>query len=118
MIAHHCYTVDDDHCTEKVERRQSEDERNDKERTLREIRRVLKDDGSLHLLDFGGPAGARHGSRVRGLHSHHRLNDNNEGTILAFMIEAGLTDATKTRDRTMLRGLARIAYYRAGRPLT
>ena len=93
-------------------------ERNDKERTLREIRRVLKEDGSFHLLDFGGPESAGHGSRVRGLHSHHRLNDNDEGTILALMTKAGLTDATKTGDRRVLGGLARIAYYRAGRSLT
>jgi ubiquinone/menaquinone biosynthesis C-methylase UbiE len=93
-------------------------EPNDKERTLREIRRVLKDDGSLHLLDFGGPESAGHGSRVRGVHSHHRLNGNDEGAILALMTKAGLTDVTKTRERTVLRGLARFAYYRAGRSLT
>jgi ubiquinone/menaquinone biosynthesis C-methylase UbiE len=93
-------------------------ERHDKESTLREIRRVLKDDGNLHLLGFGGPEPAGHGSRVRGLHSHHRLNDNDERTILALMTAAGLTDATKTSDRTMLSGLVRIVSYRAGTSLT
>lgn len=93
-------------------------ERHDKERTLLEIRRVLKHDGSLNLLDFGGPESAGHSSRVRGLHSHHRLNDNDESTILTLMTEAGLTDATKTCDRPVLSGLVRIAYYRAGRSLT
>jgi ubiquinone/menaquinone biosynthesis C-methylase UbiE len=79
-------------------------ERSDKERTLREIRRVLKDDGRLHLLDFGS-------------HSHHRLKDNDEATILALMAKAGLTDPTKTCERTVLWGLARIVYYRAGKSL-
>ena len=55
--------------------------REEKALTLREIGRVLKADGSLHLLDFGGPDSAGHRSRVPGLHSHHRLRDNDERTI-------------------------------------
>lgn len=92
-------------------------ERDDKERTLRAVRRVLKDDGSLHLMDFGGPQSVTHGSRARGLHSHHRLNQNDEGTILALMAAAGFTETTKTSDRSMLSGFVRMAYYRAGRSL-
>ena len=38
-------------------------ERDEKARTLREIRRVLKADGGLHLLDFAGPDSAGHRSR-------------------------------------------------------
>jgi SAM-dependent methyltransferase len=55
-------------------------ERGEKARTLDEIQRVLKPGRSLHLLDFGGPVSPRH---RRGLHSHHRLADNDEHTILA-----------------------------------
>jgi ubiquinone/menaquinone biosynthesis C-methylase UbiE len=91
--------------------------RDEKERTLRAICRVLKDGGSLHLLDFGGPESVGHGSRVRGLHAHDRLTDNDERTILGFLTDAGLTNAAKTADRTVLR-LLRIVYYRAERSLT
>jgi ubiquinone/menaquinone biosynthesis C-methylase UbiE len=38
-------------------------QRDEKERTLRAIARVLKADGSLHLLDFGGPDSSGHRSR-------------------------------------------------------
>jgi hypothetical protein len=75
---------------------------------------VLKADGSLHLMDFAGPDSAGHGSRVHGLHSHHRLADNDERTILRLLGDAGFTEGTKTGERTMLK-LLRIVYYRAGR---
>jgi SAM-dependent methyltransferase len=92
-------------------------ERADKERTLREIRRVLKDGGRLHLLDFDGPESGRHGARLRGLHSHPRLNDNGRSTVVALMANAGLSDARTTGDRTLLAGFIRIAYYQSGRSL-
>jgi ubiquinone/menaquinone biosynthesis C-methylase UbiE len=92
-------------------------DREEKEKTLREIRRLLKDRGCLHLLDFGGPESPQHGSHFRGLHSHPRLNDNAESTVVALMTEAGLSDAKHTGDRTLLGGFIRIAYYKAGSSL-
>jgi ubiquinone/menaquinone biosynthesis C-methylase UbiE len=89
-------------------------ERDEKKRTLREVRRVLKADGSLHLLDFGGPDSAGHPSRLPRLHSHHRLTDNDERTIVRLLTGAGLLNATKTSERAVVGGLARIVYYRAG----
>jgi ubiquinone/menaquinone biosynthesis C-methylase UbiE len=89
-------------------------ERDEKVGTLREVRRVLKADGSLHLLDFGGPDSAGHASRLPRLHSHHRLTDNDERTILRHLADAGLLNATKTSERAVFGGLARIVYYRAG----
>jgi ubiquinone/menaquinone biosynthesis C-methylase UbiE len=92
--------------------------RDEKARTLREIRRVLKADGSLHLLDFGGPDSAGHRSRLPGVHSHHRLTDNETRTILGLLTDAGLTNATKAGERAVFVGFGRIVYYRAERSLT
>jgi ubiquinone/menaquinone biosynthesis C-methylase UbiE len=89
-------------------------ERHEKARTLLAVRRVLKPDGSLHLLDFDGPDTAGHRTHRRGVHSHHRLAVNNERTILSLFSESGLTNATRTEQRAVV-GLVRIAYYRAGR---
>jgi ubiquinone/menaquinone biosynthesis C-methylase UbiE len=87
-------------------------ERDEKARTLRAIRRVLKADGSLHLLDFGGPDPEGHGSRGRGLQAHHRLIDNDDRTILGLLSDAGFTNVTRTEKRVLL-GFVRIVYYRA-----
>jgi SAM-dependent methyltransferase len=93
-------------------------ERDGKERTLREVRRVLKEGGRLHLLDFDGPQEPTHGWRMSGPHLHPRLNDNAEGTVVALMTGAGLADAMTTGGRTLLGRLIRIAYYQAWRSLT
>ena len=86
--------------------------RAEKERTLREVRRVLKVGGSFHLLDFDGPEPSSAGLRARGLHAHHRLVDNDERTALG-LVKAGLAGVTKAEQRVML-GFVRLAYYRAG----
>jgi ubiquinone/menaquinone biosynthesis C-methylase UbiE len=90
--------------------------RSDKESTLREIRRVLQPGGRLELLDFDGPDSG-HRTHLRFLHSHGRLSDNAEGTVLALMTGAGLADARTTRRSALLGGFIRIAYYQAGRSL-
>jgi ubiquinone/menaquinone biosynthesis C-methylase UbiE len=89
-------------------------ERDEKAGTLREVRRVLKAEGRLHLLDFSGPDAAGHTSHLPWRHSHHRLSDNGEDTILRLLADAGLQNATKTSERRVAGGLARLVYYRAG----
>ncbi|MGH7367615.1 MAG: class I SAM-dependent methyltransferase [Candidatus Rokuibacteriota bacterium] len=83
--------------------------------TLREVRRVLKPTGFLHLLDFAGSDSGRHGFLARVCHSH-RLKDNSEGRILALMAQAGFPDPEKVGDRTMF--FMRIAYYQASGAVT
>jgi hypothetical protein len=75
---------------------------------------VLRADGRLHLLDFGGVDSAGRGSRLPRLHSHHRLTDNDEGTILQLLDDAGFQGPAKTGEDTVLGGFARTVYYRAG----
>jgi ubiquinone/menaquinone biosynthesis C-methylase UbiE len=83
----------------------------DKNATLREVRRVLASDGVLHLLDFGGPEPAREGFVARHLHASHRLRDNFGEGIPALLRRAGFGDPRLVGQGRLL--LGRIAYYRA-----
>lgn len=83
----------------------------DKVRALREARRVLRDGGSLHLLDFVTPEHREASGFVRWAHSHHRLKDNTEAQVLELLREAGFSAA-----RTVSRGallMGRTACYEA-----
>ncbi len=86
------------------------------EKTLREIRRVLKPGGALHLLDFGGPEDVAARSLSRALHSHPRLKHNSASRILALMTEAGFVGVKNVGQRVVLFGLARVTYYQASVP--
>jgi ubiquinone/menaquinone biosynthesis C-methylase UbiE len=81
---------------------------NEKAKTVRAIRRVLKPGGEFHMLDFEGPDGA-YGLLSRLLHSSQRLKDNSENRVLHFMTEAGFTEPKKVGHREMFFG--HIAYY-------
>jgi len=84
---------------------------NEKEETLREVRRVLKPGGFFHMLDFGGAASSRNGLLAPWLHSSHRLRDNAEDRILTLMTEAELADPKMVGRGAML--FLPIAYYQA-----
>jgi SAM-dependent methyltransferase len=89
-------------------------ERDEKAKTLKEARRVLRSGGSLQVLDFGG-AEPHHGNFLaRALHSAEHMRDNLEGRIPALMDEAGFSNSNEVAHRTTLFG--RIAYYSASSP--
>ena len=81
--------------------------------SLREVLRVLRADGSLHLMDFGGDSHHLHGL-ARLARRSHTLKDNWDGGIPALMREAGFGDATETGHLT--KRIGKLTYYRASRP--
>jgi SAM-dependent methyltransferase len=86
----------------------------EREKTLREVLRVLKPGGSLHLLDFAGGEDGAQGLWGRLLNSHARMGDNSAQRIVQLMRHAGFTNVEKVKDGSMLFGLMPTAYYKAG----
>ncbi len=88
-------------------------ERDEKARTLTEVRRILRPEGSLHVLDFGGAEPRRDGFLARILHRAESLQGHFDGQIPALMDQAGFVESKETAHRTTL--LGRVAYYAASR---
>ena len=84
----------------------------EKPRAMREIRRVLRTGGQLHLVDFAGTTPTR-GLRGHLIHRSPRLAGNSADRVLGTMREAGLTDVAENgQGRSRLGGYT---YYRAAR---
>ena len=82
-----------------------------REKTLKEVLRVLKPGGSFHLLDFTAEEGA--GFVKRFFQSHALTKDNTDERILQQMRRAGLTNAAKLKEDKMFFGLMQTGYYQA-----
>lgn len=81
--------------------------KDDRQRVLGEVRRVLKPRGRLEFLDFIG----RHHSLLGALAHGHHAAPAADDTLIARMREAGFTDAKRLGDRRTLFGP--IGYYQA-----
>ena len=84
-------------------------------KTLREVWRVLKPGGSLHLVDFTGPDAHNHGALLHAPHSSERMKDNSEDRILTLLSQAGFLKAAKVATGAMLFGRLQINYFQAFR---
>jgi ubiquinone/menaquinone biosynthesis C-methylase UbiE len=91
-------------------------QRDEKQGTLREVRRVLRPGGVFRLLDFGGPESGDNGFLAHLIHSSHHLRDNSEERIVALLNQAGLVGPKKVSQGAMLFGRVRTNYYQASVP--
>jgi len=80
---------------------------------LREVRRVLRPGGELHLVDFGGAGHGIGAFLARLVHREESLRANTEDALTTLMREAGFTEAAETEQRNSLVGA--LIYYRATR---
>jgi ubiquinone/menaquinone biosynthesis C-methylase UbiE len=80
--------------------------------SLGEVLRVLRPEGSLHLMDFGGDSHHLHGL-TRFARRSHPLRDNWDERIPALLREAGFGQLATTGHLT--RHIGRLSYYRATR---
>jgi ubiquinone/menaquinone biosynthesis C-methylase UbiE len=85
-------------------------EAENRENTLREVRRVLKPEGNFFLLDF--EVSQTRSGLFRIFHSSERLRDNSEERILSLMRDAGFVQSNKIATRSVLFRFGRAGYYR------
>src|SRR3990172_4083426 len=83
-------------------------ELNDKEKTLSEVRLVLKPDGLFAMVDFAEPKSLV-GRILTGLFHPEILKDNSEYQILALIMKAGLVDAKVIGQGKL--SIGRLVYY-------
>jgi ubiquinone/menaquinone biosynthesis C-methylase UbiE len=81
----------------------------EKEKTLQEVRRVLKPGGAFHMVDFERSESG--GGLARLFHSSERLKDNSLSRILKLLREAGFADAKATRKAHLL--FMPVAFYQS-----
>jgi SAM-dependent methyltransferase len=83
-----------------------------REPAMREVLRVLRPGGALHLVDIGGAAAPADGPIARRAHRHEPIRENFGGGIPDLLRRAGFTDVAETRS-DVRRPVGRFTFYRA-----
>lgn len=86
-----------------------------KPQMLREVFRVLRTGGALHMLDVSraGDKGLVGTEKAHGI--HHHLKQNSDSQIVTMIQSAGFADADIVNSDSIFFGAARIAYFRGFR---
>lgn len=83
-----------------------------KEQAIREVRRVLRPGGALHLVDVGGGPAPADGWLARRAHRHALAQEGLDGDIPDLLRRAGFTDVSETGS-DVRRHVGRFTFYRA-----
>ncbi len=83
-----------------------------REAAMREVLRVLRPGGALHLVDVGGPHGAHDGPIARRAQRHELTHDHVEVGIPDLLRRAGFADVAETGS-DVRRHVGRFTFYRA-----
>jgi ubiquinone/menaquinone biosynthesis C-methylase UbiE len=83
-----------------------------REPAMREVRRVLRPGGALHLVDIDAAADSAEGWIGRRAHRHELTEENPGGGIPALLRRAGFTDVSETGS-DVRRHVGRFTFYRA-----
>lgn len=86
-------------------------ESSNREKTLKEVARVLKSGGNFYLLDFEA-SNSGHGL-MHLFHRSERLHDNSEDRILAMMQRANFTESKKLESIPVFWGFGRAGLFQA-----
>jgi ubiquinone/menaquinone biosynthesis C-methylase UbiE len=84
-----------------------------REPAMREVRRVLRPGGALHLVDIGGADAPADGWIARRAHRHEFTREGSGGGIPDLLRQAGFTDVSETGS-DIRRHVGPITFYRAG----
>jgi SAM-dependent methyltransferase len=84
-----------------------------RETAVREVLRVLRPGGALHLVDAGSAVDSADGRmRRHGRHEHHHAHDDHGGGIPALLGAAGFAEVTETGS-DVHRRMGRFTFFRA-----
>lgn len=88
-------------------------EGDNREKTLQEVRRVLKPRGVFYLLDFEVTDSHHHHGPFHLFHSSERWRDNSQDQIFSLLLKAGFSEVKKAGTVSVLLGFGRAGYYHA-----